>query len=69
MNLVTALKTALADAATVTLVDHDGNAHTGTVKEHGLLPVGFFVLTPVVADGRNPLWIFSTLDLAEVIFE
>lgn len=69
MNLVTALKTALADASTVTLVDHDGMARTGTVKEHGLLPVGFFVLSPVVADGRSPIWVFSTLDLAEVIFE
>ncbi|AYN57774.1 RNA binding protein [Arthrobacter phage DrManhattan] len=68
MTMVQALNAALKDEATVTLLDHDGVARTGTVKENKVLPSGFFVLLPVVANGR-PGWVFSTLDVAEVIFE
>lgn len=69
MNLVPDLNTALKDEATVTVLDHDGKARTGTVKQHPLLPLGFFVLAPIVDDGRTPVWVFSTLDVKEVIFE
>lgn len=68
MTLVQALSAALKDEATVTLLDHDGNARTGTVKAHALLPTGFFVLAPITKTDR-PGWVFSTLDVAEVIFE